>query len=95
MDEQAATKLLRVLEEIRDNQRDQLARQAEAMALQREQYEVLKAERTRAAALQDRAEQLQAKSAQMIGMARKVTAILLPIVVALLIYLSWLIFRRY
>lgn len=63
--------LLRVLEEIRDNQKLQLERQAESMAIQREQAELAKRQF-------ERAESLQIKSAQLVGGARKVMVVVLP-----------------
>jgi len=55
--------LFRVLEEIRDNQKLQLERQAKALELQREQFSLVQKQYERAERLQDRAEQIQAKSA--------------------------------
>jgi hypothetical protein len=88
------TKCTRLLEEIRDNQRIQLERQAEALAIQREQFALVQRQTGRTERIQDRAERLQASGAQLVGVARKATAVVLPIVIALIIYLSWLIFRR-
>jgi hypothetical protein len=48
----------------------------------------------RAERLQDRAEQLQTRSAQLMGSARTISTVLIPVVVALMVYVSWLIFRR-
>ena len=53
--------LLRVLEEIRDNQKLQLERQAHALELQREQFSLVQKQFERAESIQDRAEQIQAK----------------------------------
>ena len=44
--------------------------------------------------LQDRAETIQARSGEMIRSARRAVAIILPIVVLLLVYASWLLFRH-
>ncbi len=85
--------LIRLLEEIRDNQRAQLERQAESLALQREQFALVQKQTERAERLQDRAEDMQAKGAQLVAGARKAMAVVIPIIVALLAYLSWLIFR--
>jgi len=42
---------------------------------------------------QERAESLQEKGHAMMGIARKAMAIILPGIIVLVIYLSWLIFR--
>ncbi len=93
MNEQDFHRLVQVLEEIRDNQRTQLERQAEALALQREQFALVQKQYDRAERLQDRAEQIQAKSAQLVAGARKGMVVILPIIIVLIAYLTWLIFR--
>jgi uncharacterized membrane protein (DUF106 family) len=93
MNDQNSQQLIRILEEIRNNQRTQLERQAEALALQREQFALVQKQTERAERLQDRAEQIQIKSAQLVTSARKGMVVILPIIVLLLAYLSWLIFR--
>lgn len=93
MNEQDARQLIRLLEEMRDNQRRQLERQAEALALQREQFALVQKQSERAERLQDRAEEIQMKSAQLVTGARKGMVVILPVIVVLLAYLSWLIFR--
>ncbi|MGH8753315.1 MAG: hypothetical protein ACREUJ_05490 [Burkholderiales bacterium] len=88
--------LLRVLEEIRDNQKLQLERQAKALELQREQFTLVQKQYERAERLQDRAEQIQAQSAQLVTGARKALVIILPVsiaIVVLIIYLIWKTFR--
>jgi len=87
-------RLLPVLEEIRDNQRLQLERQAEALVLQREQFALMRQQFERAERLQDRAEAIQARSAQLVSGARRAVAVILPVILALLLYLTWLLFRR-
>jgi hypothetical protein len=86
--------LSRLLEEIRDTQRLQLERQTEALAVQREHLAMVQRQTERAERLQDRAEQLQTRSAQLMGSARTISTVLIPVVVALMVYVSWLIFRR-
>ena len=93
MNDQNSQQLIRILEEIRNNQRTQLERQAEALALQREQFALAQKQTERAERLQDRVEQIQIKSAQLVTGARKGMVVILPIIVLLLAYLSWLIFR--
>jgi hypothetical protein len=85
--------LVRVLEEIRDNQKLQLERQAEALQLQREQFVIFQKQAERASALHDRAEQIQDKGSQLVNAARKALAVVLPIIIILVLYLTWLIFR--
>ncbi|HUQ26290.1 MAG TPA: hypothetical protein VM140_11525 [Burkholderiales bacterium] len=72
-------RVVRLLEEIRDHQKAQL----DAFLVQSE----------RAARLQDRAEELQARSAQLVGRSRRVLMMLLPVIIVLIAYVSWLIFR--
>ncbi|QQS54276.1 MAG: hypothetical protein IPM89_16060 [Candidatus Competibacteraceae bacterium] len=93
MSEQDFHRLVRVLEEIRDHQKLQLERQAEALGLQREQFALVRKQTERAERLQDRAEQIQAKSAQLVAGARKGMVVVLPILIVLIAYLTWLIFR--
>ncbi len=81
-----AQEMIALLREIRDNQQRMLERQAEHTGLVREQAE-------RASRIQDRAEQIQARSAQLVSGSRKVLAVLLPVIVALIAYVTWLIFR--
>jgi uncharacterized membrane protein (DUF106 family) len=78
--------LIGLLKQIRDNQEKQLAQQREMVDLYRRQYE-------RAEKLQERAESLQDRSAGMIATARKVMFIVLPIIILLIVYLSFLLFR--
>ncbi len=94
MDDSEIQKALRLLEEIRDGQKVQLERQAEALALQRQQLEIVQRQVERAERIQDRAESLQASSARLVSAARKATIVLLPIILALIAYLTWLLFFR-
>ncbi|MDP9199927.1 MAG: hypothetical protein M3O07_12035 [Pseudomonadota bacterium] len=77
---------LALLEQIRANQ-------AAALALQKEQFELFRRQVERTERIQDRAEELQARSAGIMTTARRSLAIVLPIVIVLIVYLSWLIFR--
>jgi len=83
-----------LLREIRDQQRLQLERQAEAMVMQREHYEIAKRQFERAERLQERAEQLQARSAVVVGFARKMMWIILPLILFLVFVLCWMLFLR-
>ena len=87
------SELLGVLKEIRQSQKAQLEGQREALSLQREQVQMARRQFERAEKLQDRAEKMQDSGASMMRTARRVLAIILPIVIGLVIYLSWLIFR--
>ena len=82
-----------ILTEIRANQKLQLERQAEALALQKQQFDMYKIQFERAEKLQDRAEALQSKSSAMVEKGRKVVAICIPLLIALLIYTTWLMLR--
>ncbi len=79
MDKDDVARIATLLEQIRDNQ-------AETLALVKRQAD-------RAERIQDRAEELQAKSAGIVKTARRSLAIILPVVVVLIVYLSWLLFR--
>jgi uncharacterized membrane protein (DUF106 family) len=93
MDQDDAARIAALLEQIRDNQALQLARQHEALDFQKTQLEIVKRQAERAERIQDRAEELQAKSAGMVKTARRSLAFLLPLVILLIAYVSWLIFR--
>jgi hypothetical protein len=68
-----------LLEQIRDNQAEQL--------------QLIRRQAERAERIQDRAEELQARSAGIVTTARRSLAVVLPVVILLIAYLSWLIFR--
>jgi len=81
-------RIARLLEEIRDGQRIQLERQTETLALQKEQFQ-------RTQKLQERAEAIQDRSAQLVGRVHRVMPIGLAVVAILIGYVSWLLFRFY
>ena len=81
-------RIARLLEEIRDGQKIQLERQAETLALQQEQFQ-------RTQKLQERAEAIQDRSAQLVGRVHRVMPIGLAVVAILIGYVSWLLFRFY
>ncbi len=93
MESQQADRIVALLEQACDNQAQQLARQAEAFALQKEQFEVFRRQAERAEKLQDRAEELQARGMGIMKTAKRSLAVVLPIVILLVVYLSWLVFR--
>jgi uncharacterized membrane protein (DUF106 family) len=94
MNDQDVQRLIRVLEEIRDNQKLQLEQQAETQKLQRDQIAVSQSQSDRATRIQDRAEQIQVKSAQLVAASRKAMAVVLPILFVLILYVSWLLFHH-
>lgn len=87
-------RLTSLLQEIRDNQRIQVERQAEALALQRQQFDLVQRQAVRAERIQDRAEAIQEKGASLVTASRRALAVILPIVVVLIAWLSWLLLRR-
>ena len=87
-------RLSRLLEEIRDTQRLQLERQTEALTIQREQLAMVQRQAERTERIQARAEEIQTRSAQLVSSARRLATVLVPVVVALMLYVSWLLFRR-
>ena len=86
MNDENARLLLTALKEISDNQQLQLA-------LQREQFALVQRQAERHEGIQDRAENIQAKGAQIITVARRTLFVILPIVTFLILYVSWLLFR--
>lgn len=83
---------LEVLSRIRDNQEKQLSMQTEALALQRQNFELVKRQFDRAERLQERAEKIQDSSAKLVKVARKSLYLVLPVLIGLIAYVSWLIF---
>ena len=57
------------------------------------QFELVRRQVERAERIQDRAEELQAKGMGIMNTARRSIAFVLPVVIVLIIYLSWLILR--
>ena len=78
--------IVSLLEQIRDNQ-------VELLGLQRDQYELIRRQAERAERIQDRAEDLQTRSLGIMTTARRSLAVVLPVVILLIAYLSWLLFR--
>jgi hypothetical protein len=88
-----AEETVALLRDIRDQQRLQLERQSEALAMQREHYEIAKRQFDRAELLQERAEQLQMRSAGVVAFARKLLWVVLPLILFLVLILFWMLFR--
>jgi uncharacterized membrane protein (DUF106 family) len=93
MNDKETQGLIRLLEEIRDNQKVQLDRQSETLSLQREQFSLVQRQHERAERIQDRTEQIQDKGAQIVATSRKAMFLILPILVVLILYVSWILFR--
>ena len=87
-DAEKLDRIARLLEEIRDGQKVQLERQADTLALQKEQFE-------RTHKLQERAEAIQDRSARLVGRVQRFVPFALAVVVILIGYVSWLLFRFY
>jgi hypothetical protein len=79
MEQDELARIATLLEQIRDNQVEQL--------------QLIRRQAERAERIQNRAEELQAKSAGIVTTARRSLAVVLPVVILLIAYLSWLIFR--
>lgn len=79
MEKDDSARIVELLEQIRDNQAAQIELSRRL------------AERTER--IQDRAEDLQARGMGIMKTARRSIAIVLPVVILLIIYLSWLLFR--
>ena len=86
MDTNDSSRIVSLLEAIRDNQ-------TAALALQKEQFELVRRQAERAERIQDRAVELQSRGMGIMTTARRSLAIVLPVVILLIVYLSWLIFR--
>ena len=77
----------RLLTEIRDIQKQMLALQERTTAIVERQY-------ARAEKIQDRAEAMQAKSEGMVTQGRRFFMVILPVLVFLIGYVSWILFTR-
>jgi len=86
MEPEETARLIALLERMHANQEA-------ALAMQKEQFEMFRRQVERTERIQDRAEELQARGMGIMTTARRSIAIVLPIVIVLIAYLSWLIFR--
>lgn len=86
-------RIARLLEEIRDNQRAQLDRQGESLAIQTAQHRAFLAQHEKTAKIQQRAEALQDRSARLVGMMQRVVPFALAFVLLLIGYITWLLLR--
>ena len=82
-----------LLEEVRDNQRTQLERQAESLAIQKEQFQVFLKQQEKTRQLQDRAEAIQARSSHLIGNVQRFVPFAMAAVAVLIGFVAWLLFR--
>lgn len=94
MNDQQGERIVRLLEEIRDGQRLQLERQAQA--LQR-QEELVAQQRERLAGLSQRSDQAQRlldRSARVVAGARVLAFVALPFAVLILAFVVWALIAR-
>ena len=94
MNDSDAQRLTELLTEIRDDQRLQLQRQAEALAVQREQAEIAKRQFERAEKIQQRAAVIICELRSWITAARRTVLVVVPVLLVLIVYVSWLLFRH-
>ncbi len=92
MDKEDVARLASLLQDIRDAQQEQLRRQDAALSIQRDHFEMAKTQYDRANAINDRAEQIQAKSAALIDRSGRVFKIVIPILLVLLVAAGWMAF---
>lgn len=85
--------IITLLEEIRDTQKEQLIRQDKALAMQQEQYAMVKIQFDRAEKMNDKAEAIQEKGANLISSAGRLFKIIVPILIILIAYISWVLFK--
>ena len=83
---------LAVLEEMRDLLKSQALTQSQLLEAQKEYIELYRKQLDRVERINNRAEAIQDKSAQLMRMARKGIAVAMIIIVGLLAYVSWLLF---
>jgi uncharacterized membrane protein (DUF106 family) len=93
MNSDESARLLALLEEIRANQKLQIERQLEALELQRKQFSVFQEQAERAERIQQKAELIQDRGATLVRGARKAVVVIVTVIVLLIAYLSWLLFR--
>ena len=92
-DTEKLEQITRLLEEVRDNQRTQLERQAESLAIQKEQFQVFLKQQEKTSQLQDRAEAIQAKSSQLVTRVQRFVPLAMAAVVILIGFVAWLLLR--
>jgi len=93
MNAEESARVLALLEEMRAGQKQQIAQQLEALELQRKQFSVFQEQAVRAERIQQKAELLQDRGATLVGGARKAVLVIVPVIVLLIVYLTWLLFH--
>jgi len=94
MNDEQAERIARLLEDIRDGQRLQLERQAQAL---KRQEELLAQQRARLASVSEDssgAKELIATSARVVASARILVLIALPLAVLLIVFLAWVFWAQ-
>ena len=93
MHEDDTQRIAAALEELRDGQKLQIERQLESLELQRQQFAIVQNQAARTERIQTKAELLQDRGAKLVQGSRKFMMIIVPVIVALIVYVSWLIFK--
>jgi hypothetical protein len=88
-----AKRMVALLQELREGQKLQLERQLEALEIQRRQFAAMQEQMARAERIQSKAELLQDRGTRLVQGARKVFLVVVPVIVVLIVYVSWLLFR--
>jgi hypothetical protein len=86
-------RIARVLEEIRDDQRVQIERQAESLAIQTAQHQAFLTQHEKTGKIQQRAEALQDRSAKIVSLIQRIVPFALAFVLLLIGYVTWLPLR--
>jgi aromatic ring hydroxylase len=86
-------RIAQLLEQVRDNQREQLERQAESLAIQKNQYQAFLQQHEKTAQLQQRAEAIQERSARLVGGIQRVFPLALGLTLVLIGYITWILWR--
>jgi hypothetical protein len=101
LSDQQDEKIVRLLEEIRDGQRLQLERQAQALerqaeilSQQREHLVGLSKRASQAQSIEEGAERVLAKTSKLVARARILTFVAIPFALLLLAFLGWVLFAQ-
>jgi hypothetical protein len=94
MNEPDTEKIIALLEELRDGQKLQLERQAEAIAQQKERLATLDQAKAAAQDIQSQSAHTLRKSEQLIKRARFMGVFVVPLALVLLVLVCWLAFHR-
>ncbi len=94
MSERDIEKIIALLEELRDGQKLQLHRQAEAIAQQKERLATLDQAKAAAENIQNQSASTLRKSEQLINRARFMSVFVVPLALVLLVVVCWLAFHR-